>query len=160
MAGRSLSDMLRETCPEDLSEIDAPVRRQPPSALALFGPPLLLCAVAVLVAWLHTALGSPFGPAWASEVWGMAKVAIAATVPALAFGAYARQKNEHNLRVLQARQEAEARAGISASSVARVRQTGPHRTLTSGRPPARPTTGRQHRLVIPEVVEDEEDERW
>ncbi len=156
MAGGSLSDMLRETCPEDLTEIDAEPRRAPPSAWVIFAPPLGLCAVAVLVAWLHMALGSPFGPTWAAEVWAMARMAIVATVPALAFGAYARRQNEHSLRVLQAAaREADGRPGTSASSLPRVRQTGPHRSLTAG---SRPTTGR-HRLVVPELVE-EEDERW
>jgi hypothetical protein len=63
-------DMLRETCPEDLQEYK---RRQEmerrraaalsgqPTALLLFGPPLILCAGVVLVAALHHALGAPLG---------------------------------------------------------------------------------------------------
>lgn len=139
--------MLRETCPEEFTEVDVEPARTPPSALVIFGPPLLLCALAVLVAWLHTRLGSPFGEQWAAKLWAMVEMAITATVPALAFGAYVRRQNEHALRVLRARQEV---AALSGASLPRVRQTGPHRSLSAPRrgPPVEPD------------VEDEGDDRW
>jgi hypothetical protein len=100
-------DMLRETCPEDLQEYK---RRQEmerrraaalsgqPTALLLFGPPLILCAGVVLVAALHHALGAPLGAEWAAEVWSLAKTAIIATTVYTPFAAYVRRNNEAAVR--------------------------------------------------------------
>jgi hypothetical protein len=139
--------MLRDTCPEDL-EIDDPPMPRPPSAWVIFAPPLGLCALVVLVAWMHTALGSPLGPEWGAEVWSMAKMAIVPTIAATAFGAWAHRQNAVNLSELrQARRDV---AALSASALPRVRQTGPHRALQTGR----------HRVVEAEVEDDGEGRPW
>jgi hypothetical protein len=140
--------MLRDTCPEDL-EIDDPPMPRPAPLWMMLGLPVGLCVLVVLVAWLHAALGSPLGPAFASEMWGLARMAIASTVAAGAFGVWARRQNETNLAELrQARRDV---AALSASALPRVRQTGPHRVLQTGR----------HRIVEAEVEdEDEEGGPW
>lgn len=144
----SRSDMLRETCQEDFEQIDVRREDRPPSAWLMMGPPIGLCVLVVLLAWLHTWLGSPLGPAFNSELWGLAKMAIASTVAAGAFGAWARRQNEHALHVIEAAREDRGSAA-SVASLPRVRQTGPHRAVTG-----------RHRVVVPELEPGEEDERW
>lgn len=120
-----------------------------PTAIVLFGPPLGICLGVVLVAAIHSALGNPLGPAWAAEVWEMAKMSIVPTIAATAFGAYVRRQNEHALQVLRSVDRVD---GPEASGAARprVRQTGPHRTLVGGRRP----------MIEAEVMADEEDGPW
>ena len=139
--------MLRETCPEDFEQIDVRRPERAPSLWVMMGPPLSLCMFVVLLAWLHTWLGSPLGPAFNAELWGLAKMAIASTVAAGAFGAWARRQNEHALQVIEASRE--DRPAASAAALPRVRQTGPHRVVTG-----------RHRVVVPELEAGEEDERW
>ncbi len=148
--------MLRDTCPEDMDEIDLPPVPRPPSMLLMVGLPMGMCLAVVVVAWTHTALGSPLGPAWGAEVWGLAKAGIWATLGSAAFGAWARRQNERALAELrQARREV---AALSASRMPVVRQagprgapqTGPHRTLQTGR----------HRALVEPEVEDEEGAPW
>ena len=148
----SRADMLRETCPSDLEPIDSPTTTRAPSALLLFGPPLLLCTGVVLLAWLHAWLGMPLGAEWAAKLWSMAEMAIVPTIAATAFGAWARRQNEDNLRrLLHTTAITLEDPGESAAARPRVRQTGPHRTLPSGR----------HQAIEAEVVdEDEEDGPW
>lgn len=140
--------MLRETCPDEFSEVDVEPARSPPPTWTMVAAPVALCLATVLVAWVHVALGSPLGPAWATEMWGWAKTAIAATVSASAFGVWAGRQNAANVAALRlARQE--AAAAMSASTLPRVRQTGPHKVLQTGR-----------QRVEPEVVDDEEAGPW
>lgn len=141
-----------------MDELDTQPRTGPPSVLMMVGPPIGLCALVVLVAWMHTALGSPLGPAFGAEVWGLAKMAIASTVAATAFGAWARRQNEHNLQVLEARRDL---AAMSGATLPRTRTTGPHKVLTSSGPHRSLSQGRRVVVVEPEVVEDDEgDDRW
>lgn len=148
----SRADMLRETCPADLEQIDHAPTTRPPSALLLFGPPLLLCTGVVLLAALHAWLGMPLGAEWAAKLWSMAEMAIVPTIAATAFGAWARRQNDDTVRrMVQAAAVTLEGPGESAAARPRVRQTGPHRTLPSGR----------HRAIEAEVVdEDEESGQW
>lgn len=146
----SRADMLRETCPSDLEPIETAPTSRPPSALLLFGPPLILCTGVVLLAWLHAWLGMPLGAEWAAKLWSMAEMAIVPTIAATALSAWARRQNEDNLRRL-IQTGAFDDPGESAAARPRVRQTGPHKTLPSGR----------HRAIEAEVVdEDEENGPW
>lgn len=146
----SRADMLRETCPSDLEPIEPAPTSRPPSALLLFGPPLILCTGVVLLAWLHAWLGMPLGAEWAAKLWSMAEMAIVPTIAATALSAWARRQNEDNLRRL-IQTGAFDDPGESAAARPRVRQTGPHKTLPSGR----------HRAIEAEVVdEDEENGPW
>lgn len=56
-------------------------------------PPLVLTAGVVGVAAIHGALGAPLGPAWAAEVWGLAKTAITAMLALSGAGAYIHGNN-------------------------------------------------------------------
>lgn len=100
---RGSSDILRETCPDDLGAYDYPPPPPPPgppSAWRLFGPPLGLCACVVLVAALHSLVGKPLGEQWAAEVWEMAKMAIWPTVAATGVGWYIHRNNAAAWRAL------------------------------------------------------------
>jgi hypothetical protein len=148
----SRADMLRETCPSDLEQVDLPPAGRPPSAWVLFAPPLVIFFIVVLLAALHTFLGSPLGSAWNAELWETVKVWIAPTIAATAFGAYVRRQNADNLAQLRGVGPAAALEDSEDAPPprARVRQTGPH-ALRSGR----------HRVVEAEPYdEDEEDGPW
>lgn len=142
----SRADMLRETCPSDLEPVESSPPMRVPTAWVLFAPPLAICIFVVLLAALHSALGSPLGPAFAAEVWELAKMSIVPTLAATAFGAYVRRQNEDNVRRL-VQSGAFDDPGESAAARPRVRQTGPYKTLPSGR----------HRAIEAEVVDEDEE---
>lgn len=65
-------------------------------------PPLVLAVGVIGVAALHEAVGTPFGAAWAAEVWGLAKTAITAMLAVAGFGAYAHTNNRRAWELAEA----------------------------------------------------------
>lgn len=121
------SDVFRETCPDDLDEVDLRRHdRRSPSALAIVVPILLGVTGLMLVAALHAALGAPFGPAWAAELWDMAKAAIWPTVVAISAGVYV---HRNTTRALPAPRGRTTRAIGHASGAYPRLSTGGHRVV-------------------------------
>ncbi len=105
-------------------EIDpTPPRPNPPrypSAWVIFAPPLGLCFGVVALAAFHTLVGSPLGPEFAAEVWGMAKLAIWPTVASTAIGAYVHM--QHRAAATPPAPRAGLGAGLSGVRVLQARR--------------------------------------
>lgn len=144
--------MLRETCPDELEEIDVPPRPSPPSAWLIFAPPLAICVGVVLVAALHSAVGSPLGVEWAAEVWDMARMAILPTIACTSFGVYVHRNNERAWR-----------ERVRMLPEQRTEPEGWTRSLPEQEPRRRQVRSGSYRALPPAdwsvMVEDEEEDR-
>ena len=88
-------------------------RRGPPSPLLLFLPPLLITAGTVAVAAVHATVGAPLGPAFAAEVWALAKTFVAASLALGGFSGYVHANNRRAWAALDAApQDPGARGGF------------------------------------------------
>lgn len=127
--------MLRETCPEDLQEIDHTRRPRVPSPWIVIGPAFLVLVGVVLVGALHAALGHPLGETFALQVWDLARQMLFPTLVAASFGVYVTRQNADH---------------------------GPHRLPPADGPPPRPLprTARTdgYRVVQIAVVDEQADE--
>lgn len=162
--------MIHETCPDELvshqHDTRAALERtpRPPGLFALFGPPILLLVSVVLVAALHAALGLPLGPAFAGEVWSLAKTLLVGGVAYSGFGVYVYRHNKaalvHSppsaLPSVTQPQTSPAHLDYPGSARHPPELSDPH-----SQPPALPS-GRKtsgHRIITPEVIDTADDRR-
>lgn len=108
-------------------------RRGPPSPLLLFLPSFLLTLGAVVTAAVHASLGAPLGPAFAAEVWSLAKTFVAASLALGGFGGYVAVNNRRAWRALEEEDARPAPRPVTAGRNARPLVTDTVRARRTGR---------------------------
>lgn len=97
---------------------------------------------------MHASLGSPLGPAFAAEVWALAKTFVAASLALGGFGGFVVANNR---RAWDALDEAADGDADDAHGGQGHLPLPPPRPITSRANPARPATGRQG-VVVTDTV--------